>query len=178
MVGFFRCRSAMTRARSIERSRASVPTALPRCISTMTGARFSSRVAQNRLFPWVLAALGVAALVLIDLPVCGIRAFFGFACPGCGMTRAFSSLLAGDFAMAFAFHPLVFVLVAMCWRWLLCTSCCVTDPRQPGLVSAYFFLACSRLVFGLCASVVALVATRIFRDRFSRPAVSIGAGEN
>ncbi len=91
--------------------------------STMTGAQpssfehrregLASKLVQSRLFPWLLVALGVGALVLIDIPVCGFKALTGLPCPGCGMTRALSSLLVGDVSSAFYFHPLVFVLLAV-----------------------------------------------------------------
>lgn len=34
----------------------------------------------------------------------------GIPCPGCGLTRATLALLRGDVALAYHFHPLVFVL--------------------------------------------------------------------
>lgn len=42
---------------------------------------------------------------------CPVRRFFGVSCPGCGMMRACLSLIQLDFRAAFAYHPLVFVLV-------------------------------------------------------------------
>lgn len=44
----------------------------------------------------------------------------GVACPGCGLTRAASSLVRGDLVGAWEFHPLV--LVALAWAagvWVL-----------------------------------------------------------
>ena len=35
----------------------------------------------------------------------------GFPCPGCGMTRAMLSILRGDFASAWRFHPFSYVLL-------------------------------------------------------------------
>lgn len=37
-------------------------------------------------------------------PLCGSRAIFGFNCPGCGLTRSFVALAAGDFAESFRLH--------------------------------------------------------------------------
>jgi hypothetical protein len=67
------------------------------------------------------AALAVAAgaalvvLYLVDpqqrtltLP-CPYLTLTGFACPGCGLTRATHALLHGDVARAFAFNPWAFV---------------------------------------------------------------------
>ena len=41
---------------------------------------------------------------------CPSRVLFGFACPGCGMTRAVRAALQLDFSLAFESHPLVFLL--------------------------------------------------------------------
>ncbi len=37
---------------------------------------------------------------------CVYRYFLGIPCPGCGMSRAYFSLLRLDFAAAFSFHPM------------------------------------------------------------------------
>lgn len=42
-------------------------------------------------------------VLFVDCPLYNI---VGIPCPSCGMTRAFFSLLHGDFKMAFAFHPM------------------------------------------------------------------------
>ncbi len=49
---------------------------------------------------------------------CPYDFFFGLSCPGCGMTRAFISLVKFDFEMAFYYHPLfpvviIFVILAL-----------------------------------------------------------------
>lgn len=55
--------------------------------------------------------IGLAALVLFYAVVgCPLRCFFGICCPGCGMTRATLSILKLDFAGAFSYHPLVFIM--------------------------------------------------------------------
>ena len=41
---------------------------------------------------------------------CPFRFFFGVPCPGCGMTRAFLSLIKLDFSSAFNYHPLIFIM--------------------------------------------------------------------
>ena len=42
--------------------------------------------------------VGPAFLPNVSLPVlCGSRALFGIECPGCGLTRSFAALAAGDF---------------------------------------------------------------------------------
>jgi len=40
---------------------------------------------------------------------CPIRFVTGISCPGCGMTRAWLSLVRGDYQQAFAFHPLFII---------------------------------------------------------------------
>jgi len=68
---------------------------------------------------WKLLALGIyMALLLLwlyfGLP-CIPRLLLGVICPGCGLTRAWLSLLGGELAAAFRYHPMfwsipVFVL--------------------------------------------------------------------
>lgn len=41
---------------------------------------------------------------------CPIKFFTGFDCPGCGLTRAFSSVLILDFQSAFDYHPLFWLI--------------------------------------------------------------------
>src|SRR6476646_11756481 len=47
------------------------------------------------------------------LPVCPLYALTGFACPGCGMTRAFHALFHGDFLTALDFNALVPVFAVL-----------------------------------------------------------------
>lgn len=42
---------------------------------------------------------------IVDIP-CLYREYFGFVCPGCGMTRALFSALQLDFVSAFNYHPM------------------------------------------------------------------------
>ena len=51
----------------------------------------------------IAAFYGVLHLLGITCP---IRFFTGISCPGCGMTRAWLSLLRGDYHQAFDYHPL------------------------------------------------------------------------
>ncbi len=74
----------------------------------------------------VLALLGgSAAVALLDptkvhmFPVCPLFAVTGFACPGCGLTRAFHALFNGDLVTALDFNLLtpiwavIFIYVAV-----------------------------------------------------------------
>jgi len=54
--------------------------------------------------------------------LCIFKAIFGIECPGCGMTRAFLSILHFDFNMAIAYNwkcvfvfPLTVILYLYCW---------------------------------------------------------------
>lgn len=47
----------------------------------------------------------VAAMYLLKIP-CPLNRITGIPCPGCGMTRAYLSLLRLDFAAAFRFNPM------------------------------------------------------------------------
>lgn len=43
-------------------------------------------------------------------PMCMSRAWFGLECPGCGLTRSFVSLAAGEFVASLAFHRVGWLL--------------------------------------------------------------------
>ncbi len=58
----------------------------------------------------VLGCLGIG---------CPIRFLTGISCAGCGMSRAWLSLLRLDFAAAFAYHPLFWVPPCALILWLL-----------------------------------------------------------
>lgn len=60
----------------------------------------------------LIAALLFSAVALFYIFChCPFKWFFGIPCPGCGMLRAFFSLLRLDFQKAFSFHPLVFLMI-------------------------------------------------------------------
>ena len=47
----------------------------------------------------------------VKLPMlCGSRALFGVDCPGCGLTRSFIALAAGDLQQSFQFHRVGWLL--------------------------------------------------------------------
>lgn len=57
----------------------------------------------------LIIAIGII-VVFYAIVGCPLRYFFGICCPGCGITRASLSILKLDFAAAFNYNPLVFVL--------------------------------------------------------------------
>lgn len=77
----------------------------------------------------ILAApfLGVALLAVLspsdDSPtICPFALCTGTACPGCGMTRAFTALIRGDLGTAFRYHPLVLAIgleALFGWTWFV-----------------------------------------------------------
>lgn len=71
----------------------------------------------SRLWHFLLLNLGVALSVLLYVFVlsllnisCPLRAVLGFRCPACGVTRAFSSLLAGDVSGYLEVQPMALPL--------------------------------------------------------------------
>lgn len=50
-----------------------------------------------------------------DLPLCAVKHFLGFDCPGCGMTRAISSLTLLNFRSSIDYHPLGIIVAG----WLI-----------------------------------------------------------
>lgn len=58
----------------------------------------------------MLIVIAVTIIVLYATIGCPFRFFFGICCPGCGITRASLSLLRLDFAAAFRYNPLVYIL--------------------------------------------------------------------
>lgn len=69
----------------------------------------------RRLVGPALFALGAAGLVLVPglPPLCPMRLFFHVPCPGCGLTRAASLVLHGDFVEATHMFPLWFVVLPL-----------------------------------------------------------------
>lgn len=61
---------------------------------------------KKRLMKTFLLLTIIGILILIGFLRCPLRYFFGIPCPFCGMTRAFLSVLQGNFYAAFYYHPL------------------------------------------------------------------------
>lgn len=75
----------------------------------------------------VAPLLGLSLLMVVSpasegTTICPFALCTGTACPGCGMTRAASALIRGDFDAAMTLHPLVpliTVQLAVGWVWYL-----------------------------------------------------------
>ncbi len=57
----------------------------------------------------LILVIGVI-MIFYAIVGCPFRFFFGVCCPGCGITRACLSILRLDFAAAFRYNPLVYIL--------------------------------------------------------------------
>lgn len=60
---------------------------------------------KNKLAVTAVFASAVCLMRIFGVP-CLIKALTGITCPGCGMTRAYVSLLHLDFAGAFRYHKM------------------------------------------------------------------------
>lgn len=67
-------------------------------------------------FAEIAAVTGVLLFYLLadlaGITTCPFRLFFGLSCAGCGMSRAWHMVLAGDPAGAFSVHPLFLMPLA------------------------------------------------------------------
>lgn len=61
---------------------------------------------QKKDFEALCVILAFYAVLLLGGITCPIRFLTGISCPGCGMTRAWFSLLKMDLSGAFHYHPL------------------------------------------------------------------------
>lgn len=98
----------------------------------------------------LLCAVGlyVLGMYLLHIP-CPIKLLTGVSCPGCGMTRAYASLLRLDFSAAFAYHPL----------WPLIPILLVLLPI---FHRKNFRLAFNLTIWGFVIAMIALYLYRIF----------------
>lgn len=70
----------------------------------------------------VIAGLALAPAFEDGPTICPFANITGMACPGCGLTRAASNLLRGDFGSAIELHPLVpavALVAAGGWVWFV-----------------------------------------------------------
>jgi hypothetical protein len=107
----------------------------------------------------MLILVGVAIVYLIlslfEIPTCPSKVFLGIPCPGCGLSRAFMSVLRLDFAAAFEFHPawplVAAAIIAISVLWVL------GKTRAYGIVGIF--------------AIVILIGIYIYRVVFTEDAV-------
>ena len=73
---------------------------------------------KRKLFDCALVALVVVLFYIFNIP-CLFKLFFGIPCPGCGITRAWLSLLRLDFRSAFRFNPMFWSVPLLAWLYLI-----------------------------------------------------------
>lgn len=97
---------------------------------------------RDRLY--LAAPFAAVALLAVFTPsddgptVCAFALCTGTACPGCGMTRAASYLVRGDFGSAFTYHPLVLLVafqVAAGWVWYVLRRSGRVGPMSQKMLS-------------------------------------------
>ncbi len=61
----------------------------------------------------------IGVFLILGVP-CLVKFLTGISCPGCGMTRAYISLLSFDFTRAFYYHPLwpIVPVFIVCLFWV------------------------------------------------------------
>lgn len=110
-----------------------------------------------RVIVGLCAALGAASILHLSLWPCFFHALTGLPCPGCGMTRAVSALLQGDWHRAMRYHPLSPAYVV--FGTLLTLSAVSTPALRRTLISAVqtlerktalpAFIVLATVIFGL-----------------------------
>ena len=98
--------------------------------------------------------IGVAALIVAtpsdDGPtVCPFALCTGMACPGCGMTRAASHLVRGNFDLAFAYHPLVPIVAVQLiggWIWYMLRQRGRVGPPTNRMLTIMFAITAAALI--------------------------------
>lgn len=96
----------------------------------------------------------LAAVTLLGILIftgqyrCPVYQTLGVPCPGCGMSRAAMSLMRGDFAGAFAWHPGIYVLIFLA---LLFAAGLLSAKNRTGQMlikrgKRYLLAACGALV--------------------------------
>ncbi len=93
------------------------PSIIPRLKNNLSNPIFTSILESRAMSLSIVgAAILHAGLMTFDLPgwSCPVREQLGIPCPGCGLSRAISALLHGDWETALAFHALApFFLLAL-----------------------------------------------------------------
>lgn len=66
-----------------------------------------------------ISLLAIVLTIIFFLYKCPFWYILGVPCPGCGMTRAFKSVLMLDFERAFSYHPLWPMVILLFIGWIL-----------------------------------------------------------
>lgn len=108
----------------------------------------------------VLIAIGIvtASLCVPDLPnvpLCGLRHFFGVDCPTCGTTRSLWHILHGQFSTAWLLNPTGFVVATALLRYF------VTSVIPKGTIARTInSIWCDR---GLLIALFGMLGLKMFR---------------
>lgn len=79
----------------------------------------------------IILAVGLSYYLFVTLTgqglPCAVYSTTGFLCPGCGISRMFTSMFRLDFSAAFSYNPVVFVMF-FCWN-LIALLCFFGKPK-------------------------------------------------
>lgn len=92
---------------------------------------------------WALCSIAVLylCLELVFHITCPIKYMTGISCAGCGMSRAWFSLLRGEFAQAFVYHPLCLLPVPLAFLWLFREKVPKSVLRTAAVIAIILFLS-------------------------------------
>ena len=130
---------------------------------------------ERRLCGWIVLAtimLLTANRFGISLWFCPFRVVTGVPCPGCGLTRAVSSLAAGRWAEALQFHPFV-PFFGLAWILLFLAVVLSVSARERLIGSVRSFECKTGLTAILLIAFAAYGLTRMVKTCFSEPRAEI-----
>jgi len=82
-----------------------------------------------------------------QIPIfCPFKAITGIPCPGCGMTRAMTSLIQGDFFNAALLNPFSFFLIFMLILSSMPRSYIARQSQRTTILMRFFFIFITTLV--------------------------------
>ena len=79
---------------------------MPIIIQAMAGSSKLAGVKKTYIILMIIGGVALVSSLFVSFSLCPIYNITGIPCPSCGMTRAFASLIAGNFGIAFWEHPL------------------------------------------------------------------------